>query len=73
MNLRRLIFTPRIKNIEYPSCKDCVYFIKHKEITFSRCAFFGEKNLVTGELNYKFADLTRKNECGNSGKYFEKT
>lgn len=74
MNLKllQLLLVPKIKNGEYPACKNCVHFIENKDISFSRCAFFGEKNLITGEIKYNYADLTRNNECDVTGKYFEK-
>ena len=74
MNLKllQLLLVPKIKNGEYPACKNCIHFIENKDISFSRCAFFGEKNLITGEIAYKYADLTRADECSVSGKYFEK-
>ena len=71
MNLKLLLLVPKIKNIEYPVCKNCVYYIEHKDYTLSRCSFFGERNIVSGEIKYNYADLTRYNECGNSGKYFK--
>jgi hypothetical protein len=74
MNIKlfQLLLVPKIKNGEYPACKKCIHFIENKDISFSRCAFFGEKNLITGEITYNYADLTRTNECSVSGKYFEK-
>ena len=74
MNLKliQLLLLPKIKNGEYPACKNCIHFVENEVVSFSRCAFFGEKNLITGEIIYKYADLTRNNECGVSGKYFEK-
>jgi len=73
MNLKLLLLVPKIKNAEYPACKNCVHYIEHKDYWLSRCAIFGEKNLITGEIKYNYADLTRKYECGDLGKYFEKT
>ena len=74
MNLKllQLLLLPKIKNGQYPACKNCIHFIEDDVVWFSRCAFFGEKNLITGEITYKYADLTRANECSVSGKYFEK-
>jgi len=72
MNLKLLLFVPNIKNAKYPACKNCVHYIEHTDYTLSKCAFFGEKNLITGEIKYNYADLTRNNECDISGKYFEK-
>jgi len=67
-----MLLIPKIKNMEYPICKNCKHFIPHKDISFSRCSFFGTKDVVTGEIVYKYADLTRNDgECGVSGKYYE--
>jgi hypothetical protein len=68
-----------IKNIEIPSCKNCIYHIPSKHgsefsSTMSRCEKFGEKNIITDEIKYDYADKCREKEslCGNEGKYFEK-
>jgi hypothetical protein len=67
-----------IKNVNIPSCRNCIYFKPniYNEFTSStnRCEKFGEKNILTDEIQYDFADLCRKddNKCGHEGKYFEK-
>jgi hypothetical protein len=67
-----------IKNIEIPSCKNCIYHLPSKHgsdfsSTISRCEKFGEKNIITDEIKYDYVDDCRKNEskCGFEGKYFE--
>ena len=67
-----------IKNIHYPSCKNCVFytpFPKSSSFTssLSKCEKFGEKNIVTDEIIYDYADSCRKDEskCGKDGNYFE--
>jgi hypothetical protein len=69
---------PIVKNINIPSCKNCIYYKPsnyNNDFTSSlnRCKKFGEKDIVTAEIKYDFADMCRKNEekCGNQGKYFE--
>jgi hypothetical protein len=39
----------------------------------SKCKKFGEKDIITDEITYDYADSCRKyeNKCGNEGKYFE--
>jgi hypothetical protein len=39
-----------------------------------RCSKFGEKNIITDEIKYDYADKCREKEslCGKEGKYFEK-
>ena len=65
-----------IKNIEYPLCKNCKYFSKGPATydTLGKCMKFGEKNIVSGEITYEYADMVRSyiNKCGIEGKYYEK-
>jgi hypothetical protein len=67
-----------IKNINVPSCRNCVHFKPpyYGEFTssLSKCNKFGTKDLLTDKIVYTdFADMSRSNEnkCGNEGKYFE--
>ena len=67
-----------IKNANYPSCKNCIYYkpsIYNNDFvsTFNKCQKFGEKNIVTDEISYTFADSCRNDDskCGKEGKYFE--
>jgi hypothetical protein len=67
-----------IKNINLPSCKNCIYYkpdILHNDFTstYNKCEKFGEKDIITDEITYNYADSCRSNEnmCGNEGKYFE--
>lgn len=73
LNLLMLLI-PKIKNMEYPVCKDCKHFIQKEDITLSRCSFFGEKDVITGEIKYNYADISRFNEnlCGINGTYYKK-
>ena len=67
-----------IKDINYPSCRNCVY---HKPSSFSsdysssmsKCEKIGEKNIITGKITYDYVDRCRDSEskCGKEGKYFE--
>ena len=68
-----------IKNINIPSCKNCIYFEPNsydKDFTsgLGKCLKFGEKNIITDVITYKYADLCRKDDtkCGEDGIYFEK-
>jgi hypothetical protein len=65
-----------IKNINVPSCRNCIYYKPevndfHSEL--SRCMYFGEKNIQTDIISYEYAYLCRssENKCGLQGKYFE--
>lgn len=81
------IFTRKfsIRNKELPICSNCIHFIEYKnnypydEIPnnekYARCKKFGEVNLITGLINYDFADMCRSNnnKCGKFGsEYVEK-
>jgi hypothetical protein len=67
-----------IKNAHIPGCRNCKYYKPYTSdsefaSTLSRCEKFGEKNIVTNEIKYSFADSCRSDEskCGLEGKYFE--
>jgi len=68
-----------IKNIDIPSCKNCVYFKpsyfdKDFSSSLTKCHKFGTKNIINDEINYDYADSCRNdnNKCGIEGKFFEK-
>ena len=67
-----------IKNINIPSCRNCIHykpFQYNSDFTSrsSKCEKFGEKDIITNEITYDYADSCRKDssKCGNEGKYFE--
>lgn len=68
-----------IKNFRMPTCKDCLYYKSGSKSSDSlkisdwdKCLKYGEKNVVTGEITYQYADFVRKQElqCGLTGKQF---
>ena len=67
----------QITNIDLPSCRSCKYFkpsyLDYSSV-FSRCEYFGKKDLLTNRINYEFADYCRNSEykCGEIGKYYER-
>ena len=69
-----------IRNVEFPSCKNCKHFMPNSVInndftsTFSRCNKFGEKNIISDKVTYDYVDVCRLDttKCGPEGKYFEK-
>ena len=69
--------TQIIKNIELPSCRNCIYYKPYSlgEYTsdLSKCEKFGTKNILTDKITHDYADLCRRDEdkCGKKGKYFE--
>jgi hypothetical protein len=66
-----------IKNINVPSCRNCIYYkppyYGDYSASYSKCNKFATKDVITDQIVYDFADTSRKNEdkCGNEGKYFE--
>jgi len=66
-----------IKNINVPSCRNCIYYkppyYSDYSTSISKCNKFGTKDVITDTIVYDFADMSRQNEnkCGNEGKYFE--
>jgi len=70
---------PVIRNFDYPSCKNCIFYkpsgLNNDFLsTFNKCKQFGTKNVVTDEITYNYADMCRidENLCGKSGKYYVK-
>jgi len=67
-----------IKNINIPSCKNCIHFKPYVNTDYynelSKCQKFGKKDIISGKINYDYADNCRKdeNKCGNEAKYFVK-
>lgn len=65
-----------IKNINLPSCRNCIYYqTKNLNPEFSslnKCEKFGEKDIVNGMIKYDYANSCRENEskCGKEGKYY---
>lgn len=58
--------------IDYPICMNCEHVVLDEFGV--RCKLFGSTNIITGETNYKSADILRKNEsqCGIDGKFFSR-
>ena len=71
-----------IRNKELPICSNCLHFIEHKnnypydpipcDKLYGRCKKFGEKNLITGAIEYDLARNCRFNvrKCGHFGSEF---
>ncbi len=67
-----------IKNIDLPACKYCIHYKPSMSnfdytSTFNKCGNFGEKDIISNKINYRYADICRNDEylCGNEGKYFK--
>lgn len=65
-----------IKNKDVPVCINCIYFIKppHNDMELGKCAQFGEKNVITGDITYMHTSICREYKiyCGKNGKYHKK-
>jgi hypothetical protein len=68
-----------IKNIDFPSCKNCIYYkpcpySDFTSIYVSKCNKFGVKNIISDEITYEYASSCRDDEskCGKEGIYFQK-
>lgn len=64
-----------ITNGNAPACKDCLYFKKIGVNNYfqSKCFKFGTKDLLSGIINYEYAENVRNvhnNKCGIQGKHF---
>lgn len=73
-----------IQNKTFPACIDCKHFIRNNFISnisnnkiiydddLGKCRLFGHKNIITGEITYKYATTCRisYNKCGPQGIYF---
>lgn len=66
-----------IKNSEYPICKNCRYYLKDElfpnQPSLSRCALFGEQDIITGTITNYYVDRVRNNDklCGIKGIFFK--
>jgi len=76
-------FLTFIKYKDLPACINCVHFIPDKsnypydpppnDKEYGKCKLFGKQDMVTGDINYAYASLTRLDEqkCGEKGQYFK--
>ena len=68
---------PIIKNNNIPACRNCKFFMPKYYNQFdsdmNRCVKFGEKDIITGKIEYDFVSTSRKDEakCGLKAKEFE--
>lgn len=67
-----------IKNYNRPICASCKYFKpintfdKKDAIKYGQCKKYGEKNLLSGNIEYEFASIARKYlNCGINGTHYQ--
>ena len=67
----KTLLRPIINNIDKVICKQCIYFREHRG-RGGLCTKFGEKNVVTGEISYEYAKVSRANSdlCSVRGLYY---
>lgn len=76
MTLFLSLASATIKNYQVPICQNCIHYRPTLfSPSLSRCSQFGTKNIITGEITYDYADLSRMDEdkCGLEGKSFNET
>ena len=67
--------SPFIKNLNLPSCVNCVHFLKYnnndepQNIDLGKCSQFGKKDIISGIITYDYASICRddKDQCGKNG------
>jgi len=62
-----------ILNKGLPICKNCIYYRHNKNNGASgKCIKFGAMSIITGDVRYEFAQISRddKNLCGEKGLYY---
>jgi hypothetical protein len=65
-----------IKNSQAPICQNCIHYRPNMfSPSLSQCSQFGTKDILTGEIKYEYADLSRidENKCGLEGRYYNET
>ena len=63
----------KIKNIDLPSCRNCIHFAPGSSVNYGRCKKFGVKDVITNEIDFNMASSCRNDEntCGIDGKHFQ--
>ena len=74
MHILRKPDNPFIRDMDSPSCTNCMYYRPEDNSVFSKCSQFGAKDLLTGDILLDYADSARQEEtkCGKSGKRFKR-
>ena len=65
---------PFIRDMEKPSCVECMYYQVESTSILNKCTKFGGKDLHTGDIIFDYADSVRYDEstCGKAGNYFKR-
>lgn len=68
-----------LKTTIVPICRTCKHLLMDIKYTndysFARCAILGKQCVVSGDINYPYADRCRRDftMCGDEGIYYEKS
>jgi hypothetical protein len=70
---RRKVDNPFIRDMENPSCVECMYYQAESTSILNKCTKFGGKDLHTGDIVFDYVDSVRYDEskCGKAGHYFK--
>lgn len=64
-----------VKNLGFPSCSDCIYFVPSETYNpnHAKCRKFGKQNVINGSIDLSFADINREYQhlCGPNATYKE--
>ena len=68
-----LTYATTIKNSQAPICQRCIHYRPNVfSPSLSQCSQFVTKDVITGEIKYEYADLSRMNDkkCGLEARYY---
>lgn len=79
LSFYNIIISYKVINNDSPICKKCIHFIpvkflgcsKEEKIYYGKCKLYGNKNILSGKINYEFASIAREYySCGYEGKNY---
>lgn len=77
LSIIQFVISYNIKNVDMPACKNCKHFESGTNFfespIYGKCKLYGDKDLITNKISYKFASSARENNdvCGIQGKNYE--
>jgi hypothetical protein len=73
-----MALSSNIQNGNRPVCRNCIHYRPPDygggfSSTIGTCNLFGEKHLITGEIEYETASSCRRDnkKCGETGQFFK--
>ena len=76
MKLSKIFFISKSRmTTYYPQCNKCLFYKPYSYPDYSalgKCMKFGNKDLISGNIDYDYADMCRRdsNKCNSTGIYF---